>query len=1793
MSITPSRLSALPLEPFPYNHGHVKPSISWLVSITIALLAMLLIVQPVSAESFIYDNEPAAAIPFNEVNTVLCNEPMLQTFEVTDSFTVNDIDIGFNAEHTYRSDIRLLLQSPKGTRVEVLVEFDLTPEDEDENYDILLDDDVTDLIDDDTNDDVGPPYFERRVQPTNALIPFEQERAQGIWILEVCDAGVEDSGIYYRSRLVFDGTPIGDGPRPNSVSGLVFRDYNADGVYTVRAESGIPNIAVTAYDENGTIIDTTQTNVSGEYTLTVPNDTTTRLEYSGQPAYLQPGPVGPDSVSTVAFVTSPAMDIRVGFANPGQHAQNPDVMNIALPRYAYGANDGLNADMESMVAYRENDGSYDLLTGDGADTSVYDGDATILSRQAETGAIWGVAYDRLHDQLLGAALVKRHSGLGSTGNPTTIYRIDPDTQIATEWFTLDPARTNPHGPNVDWVEDFAVYDAVGKEGWGDIDMGDDLRTLYGVDLGTRQLVILPILEDGGPGTPDTVDIISSLPATMIGDSDGRCPTVDDLRPFGLGINDGTVYLGLVCTAESTVGTNALPIQAATNTQNLGQLPGDFTKLRAYVLAWNGDIATPDFEQIVDFPLRYPRGCVTFNQLPGCEVSYPGEWLPWANAFPYSSDGTANPPGTERFQSLYPQALVSNIEFHNGNMILFLMDRFGHQVGAYTRSPYGEDLWQAIAHSDILFACKRGDGWAMEATFGQDPSCDTGIRAYIRGEERADEYFGEDTYRARFALHGDVGFGAGVAIPGRETVIHAVFDPIYATDTTGDTLYDGGLHWYTIADGHWRKTIRIYNNVAGIVPQEGTFSKAIGLGDIVALTDIPPVEIGNLIWQDTNRDGIQSPGEPGLAGVTVTLFCPDVGPDGIAGNGDEMTAIASVQTSPDGHYYFSSATGTNSAYSQYGLTLINGANCLVQIPDATGANQQLVLTDLFLTESNDQVATPSGSDWNDSDGVLRGDAVTVEFVIGAPGFNRHTYDFGFVDDPPVILHSVGNQVWLDVDDDAVINDGESGVSGVAVTLYDSNDAVISTTTTADNGLYLFAGLSAGQYRVGVDASNFAPGGIFEGCRTSSEALDEDDPDRDVDSNDNGLLSMDEVRSALLTLGADEPTDENPDNDPTTPDARENLTLDFGIFCADPPVILHSVGNQVWLDIDDDAVINDGESGVSGVAVTLYDSNDVVISTTLTADNGLYLFAGLSAGQYRVGVDASNFAPGGIFEGCRTSSEALDEDDPDLDVDGNDNGLLSTDEVRSALLTLGADEPTDENPDNDPTTPDARENLTLDFGIFCAAPPVILHSVGNQVWLDVDDDAVINDGESGVSGVALTLYDSNDVVISTTLTADNGLYLFAGLSAGQYRVGVDASNFAPGGIFEGCRTSSEALDEDDPDLDVDGNDNGLLSTDEVRSALLTLGADEPTDENPDNDPTTPDARENLTLDFGIFCGHSVGNQVWLDVNNNAIIDAGEVGVGNVALTLFSTNGTADEEDDRVIAQTTTTNGGFYLFTDLPAGEYYVQLDATNFAVGGGLQSCISSNEAIDEDTPNSDQDNNDNGIIQETFVRSGPVQLGGNEPLDEDPDNDLITLDHRENLTVDFGCYLTVSLGNRIWFDEGDGDNLYDNGVADSGEVGVAGVFLALLNGEKEPVLDHLGQPITTTSDIAGYYLFTELLPGDYVVQVLPVNFQPGGVLEGYRSSSSTEEDPNQDEDANDNGIDSSTPDVDGICSNVVALTYSTEPNQEPDPGQLPDRALDSNSNLTIDFGFVQAQPTTLDDETEPSQQHRFFVPWVGR
>jgi CshA-type fibril repeat protein len=158
---------------------------------------------------------------------------------------------------------------------------------------------------------------------------------------------------------------------------------------------------------------------------------------------------------------------------------------------------------------------------------------------------------------------------------------------------------------------------------------------------------------------------------------------------------------------------------------------------------------------------------------------------------------------------------------------------------------------------------------------------------------------------------------------------------------------------------------------------------------------------------------------------------------------------------------------------------------------------------------------------------------------------------------------------------------------------------------------------------------------------------------------------------------------------------------------------------------------------------------------------------------------------------------------------------------------------------------------------------------------------------------------------------------------------------------------------------------------------------------------------------------------------------------------------------------------------------------------------------------------------------------------------------------------LSLGSSVWQDVNN-DGIYQP----ESETGINGVRINLYRQQTERSADYtpdaenfVASTITSTIDgEAGRYLFENLAPGNYVVQIAPENFEDGGVLSGAANSPG-DSDPDDDVNNDDNGF--IMDDDSGVISKPVTLTVGGEPIDDGDE--------DANTNLTVDFGFSLPLP----------------------
>ncbi|HQZ23054.1 MAG TPA: SdrD B-like domain-containing protein, partial [Thermoflexales bacterium] len=301
-----------------------------------------------------------------------------------------------------------------------------------------------------------------------------------------------------------------------------------------------------------------------------------------------------------------------------------------------------------------------------------------------------------------------------------------------------------------------------------------------------------------------------------------------------------------------------------------------------------------------------------------------------------------------------------------------------------------------------------------------------------------------------------------------------------------------------------------------------------------------------------------------------------------------------------------------------------------------------------------------------------------------------------------------------------------------------------------------------------------------------------------------------------------------------------------------------------------------------------------------------------------------------------------------------------------------------------------------------------------------------------------------------------------------------------------------------------------------------------------PITIDPTSDLTETTQVSEPHLfLGNRVWYDTNNNGLLDDGaEFGVDGVRVELYkdtNMNEFFDPGIDQFVEYTTTSGGGFYLFNDVVAGDYFVVLTGTNFVAGGPLQNYLASTP-VDLNT-NNNVDNNNNGetigvLGQNGYVAARMVSMR----LGTEPQTLLRAGD--TNRTVDFGFY-QLSVGNRVW------DDLNRNAL-DDGEPGLPGLMVTLTN-------VGTGAVFTTTTNANGYYTFTGVPSGTYVISVtLPAGYI--SVNDGALPADAV----NADDDGR--GTSSGT-----VGTLPFALTPGAEPVVTPSNGKT--------ANWNVDFGAV--------------------------
>jgi uncharacterized repeat protein (TIGR01451 family) len=851
-----------------------------------------------------------------------------------------------------------------------------------------------------------------------------------------------------------------------AITGTVFQDFNSDGLFNTSSSMAFPavdvhlaGVTVSAYDSNGALQGSTTTvrctgattpsafctgaDTGPNYSLTVGGSGPYRIEFTDFPNGFHPTLVNTNNKTSVQFVADGnAGNSDVGLNHPGDYCQSDP--QVATSCFVEGDQlTGTNQNNPVVVSFPHS------ATGQNASLE------TMEALAKQVGSTWGLAYHRTSRSLFVAAYVKRGAGLGpgsGTGfsdGTGTIYRITPGgSSDGTPFVDLDDlfgastTGADPHGDFNPAPPDFdkGAFEAVGKAALGDIDLSEDDSTLYVINLADRKLYVLPV---GLTPTAPTAGQVSSFAVPDPGCVNGVA------RPFGVKVRHGLAYVGGVCTAEN------------------GGAAGN---LSAYVYSFNPATSTWSTAPVLEFPLNYARGCADNGGTYGKEcytismvttTGSLGEWNPWRDTI-----DTTFPAGIdENGFTAHPQPMLTDIEFVGDHMIVGMRDRYSDQLGAEDPGPNGNGAggfsnFTTVPAGEILRASPDGGGgWTIESNAESNPAGAFGPSAgadNLQGPGGGEFYVGDNFFIHPNAAHDESGLGGLVQVPGFPEITMTVMDPV--------TLFSAGVVYLDNSDGSRSRVYEVY-------PQMTNFEKADGLGDLEALCDAAPIEIGNFVWDDVNGNGRQDPGESGLNGVIVRLYR-----NGTL-VGETTTATVNGQA---GSYYFNASTVTlNGASGIVPGTGTPGGDSQyeIRIPNISGGSKQAAFGARQLTVAD--ANTGNDSDLHDSDGAVSSTNAVYAIPyadLSGPGMANHTYDFGFTT-ISTTLSSLSGCVYVDANNNGVRDGTEQGIGGVTITLTCtvSSGSVSIQTTTASDGTYSFLNLLPGTCTV----TETQPSGYIDG------------------------------------------------------------------------------------------------------------------------------------------------------------------------------------------------------------------------------------------------------------------------------------------------------------------------------------------------------------------------------------------------------------------------------------------------------------------------------------------------------------------------------------------------------------------------------------------------------------------------------------------------------------------------------------------------------------------------------------------
>ncbi len=735
-----------------------------------------------------------------------------------------------------------------------------------------------------------------------------------------------------------------------------------------------------------------------------------------------------------------------------------------------------------------------------------------------------------------------------------------------------------------------------------------------------------------------------------------------------------------------------------------------------------------------------------------------------------------------------------------------------------------------------------------------------------------------------------------------------------------TGQDGRYAFSSLRGGDYR--------LRAVLPDDGSIFTVVPAAGAEGLANLFAAREGrreNTIASITLENGASAETCVGVAmggTITGTVFM-DKGYDGVRDGKDATSSGVSIQlVGEDGT---PAATTASAANGRYKITGIMPGNYTVRFQRKDG---------YAFTRYR-----PNEENGNDVEALAKDGFGETAPVAVAMGQTIDGIDAGML--PSSTLSGV---FFDDLNDNGLRDEGEGGYTDGSVRLLSTDGEIDLTEPVGEDGAYFFDGVMPGEYTV-------------------------------------TFLLPENAAMARVTSGGNTLEAQGREN------VMTGLTVESGAAYEAPlvgAVTLGTFTGYAYHDANGNGVKDEGEQAMAGVTVTLTPGqSSLVASEAVTDTDGAFSVTGLRPGSYTLALElpegyifSGNLAASGLtLDTARTDTLAcpwtaltnraqnavgavlpatvtasvwLDENRDGARAAGErtlpgltfslydeaeeqtvktarsgDNGVATFAGVRPGTYSVRFDLPEQAQPANAPgdfaasgntmrtaafTVAEGSDSDTLTAGL------VSYTSVGGTVALDE------NGARTGLAGVKVALYEGADnEPAQTAATDDAGRYRFDGLWPDTYRLTVELPN---GMIF---------VRPNDPNYDAGSS--------AVTDAADGVGTSDPF--------PLEMAKHLLSMNVILIKPARVGDQAWLDTNQNGLMDAGEPAVNGVSIQLM---------ENGEIAYTTVTNEwGYFEFGDVYPGTYtlkaqaYPELDVTkSVAALRVISSCLTSGDGANAES-----------------------------------------------------------------------------------------------------------------------------------------------------------------------------------------------------------------------------------------------------